>query len=60
MMSAFYGGLAHGRSVSQSLTASRLLVARDARYSHPYYWAAYYASGTGRTDLSEVFHGSSK
>jgi len=44
--------------VPQALTAARLSLTRDVRYRHPYYWAAYYASGTGQTDLREVFHDS--
>jgi tetratricopeptide (TPR) repeat protein len=60
MMSTFYRGLAGGLRVPQALTAARLSLIRDARYRHPYYWAAYYASGVGTTDLREVFHGDSK
>jgi CHAT domain-containing protein len=60
MMSAFYRGLAGGLRVPQALTAARQSLIRDARYSHPYYWAAYYASGVGTTDLREVFHGDTK
>lgn len=57
MMDAFYRGLSQGLSVPESLTAARQSLIRDARYRHPYYWAAYYASGVGTTDLREVFHG---
>ena len=60
MMDNFYRGLAAGLSVPQALTAARQSLFRDARYRHPYYWAAYYASGVGNTDLHEVFHGTSK
>jgi CHAT domain-containing protein len=56
MMDAFYGGLAQGLSVPQALTGARQTLIRDARYRHPYYWAAYYASGTGRSDLRPIFH----
>jgi tetratricopeptide (TPR) repeat protein len=59
MMDVFYRGLSNGLSVPQALTAARQSLIRDARYKHPYYWAAYYASGVGSTDLREVFHGSS-
>jgi tetratricopeptide (TPR) repeat protein len=59
MMDAFYGGLAKGLTVPQALTTARQTLIRDARYRHPYYWAAYYASGTGRADLSQIFHGAS-
>jgi CHAT domain-containing protein len=59
MMDVFYRGLSNGLSVPQALTAARQSLTRDARYSHPYYWAAYYASGIGTTNLREVFHGSS-
>jgi tetratricopeptide (TPR) repeat protein len=58
MMDAFYGGLAKGLTVPQALTTARQTLIRDARYRHPYYWAAYYASGFGRSDLSQVFHAS--
>lgn len=57
IMDAFYEGLARGFTVPQSLTLARQSLIRDPRYRHPYYWAAYYASGTGTTDLGEVFHG---
>ena len=60
MMSAFYRGLASGMSVPEALTAARRSLIRDARYSHPYYWAAYYASGVGNTDLREVLHEKSR
>ena len=59
LMDVFYRGLANGLSVPSALTAARQSLVRDARYRHPYYWAAYYASGRGTTDLHEVFHGSS-
>jgi CHAT domain-containing protein len=59
MMDAFYRGLSNGLTVPQALTAARLSLIRDARYKHPYYWAAYYASGMGSTDLREVLHGTS-
>ncbi|MGA8668643.1 MAG: CHAT domain-containing protein [Terracidiphilus sp.] len=59
LMDAFYRGLSNGLSVPSALTAARQSLVRDARYRHPYYWAAYYASGVGTTDLREVFHGSS-
>jgi len=55
MMDSFYGGLAEGLSVPQSLTAARQALSRDARYRHPYYWAAYYSSGWGNSDLRPVF-----
>jgi tetratricopeptide (TPR) repeat protein len=56
MMDAFYSGLAQGLTVPQALTAARQSLIRDGRYRHPYYWAAYYASGSGNTTLSQVFH----
>jgi tetratricopeptide (TPR) repeat protein len=55
MMDAFYGGLARGLTVPQALTAARQSMVRDPRYSHPYYWAAWYASGTGKSNLSAIF-----
>jgi hypothetical protein len=57
MMNAFYGGLAEGLSVSQALTGARQALIRDPRYRHPYYWAAWYASGEGNSNLSQLFHG---
>jgi CHAT domain-containing protein len=56
MMDAFYGGLAKGLTVPEALTAARQSMVRDPRYRHPYYWAAWYASGTGTSDLSPIFH----
>jgi len=55
----FYRSLAAGLSVPQALTAARQSLIRDARYRHPYYWAAYYASGVGTTNLDEVLHDTS-
>lgn len=56
MMDAFYRGLAKGLTVPAALTAARQSMVRDSRYRHPYYWAAWYASGTGTSDLSTIFH----
>jgi CHAT domain-containing protein len=58
MMDSFYAGLAKGLSVSGALRVARKALIRDPRYRHPYYWAAWYASGWGRSNLSQVFHGS--
>jgi len=55
MMDAFYGGLSKGLTVPQALTAARQSMANDPRYRHPYYWAAWYASGTGTSNLSSIF-----
>jgi len=55
MMDAFYGGLARGLTVPRALTAARQAMVRDVRYRHPYYWAAWYASGWGTADLSAMF-----
>jgi CHAT domain-containing protein/tetratricopeptide (TPR) repeat protein len=57
MMNGFYAGLAKGLTVPAALTAARKALIRDPRYRHPYYWAAWYASGWGRSNLSQVFHG---
>jgi CHAT domain-containing protein len=59
MMDAFYDGLAKGLSVPQALTAARQSLIRDPRYRHPYYWAAWYASGDGESNLSQIFHAGS-
>ena len=56
LMDAFYSGLARGLPVPQALTAARLSLSRDARYRHPYFWAASYVSGWGRSDLRDVYH----
>ena len=56
MMDGFYGGLAKGQTVPQALTEARQSMVRDARYRHPYYWAAWYASGQGNAGLSQIFH----
>jgi len=56
MMAFFYSGLAKGLTVPQALTSARQSISGDARYRHPYYWAAYYASGWGKSDLHQVFH----
>ena len=55
MMDAFYGGLARGLTVPKALVAARQSLVGDFRYRHPYYWAGYYASGSGRSDLRQVF-----
>ncbi len=34
---------------------SPAVLIRDVRYRHPYYWAAYYASGSGNSNLSHIF-----
>jgi tetratricopeptide (TPR) repeat protein len=60
MMDAFYRGLASGLSVPEALTQARQSLSHDPRYRHPYYWAAYYASGAGNTTLREVFHDNSR
>ena len=54
MMDAFYGGLAQGLTVPRALTAARQSLVKDPRYRHPYYWAAYYASGSGSSTTSQV------
>jgi len=56
IMDTFYQGLAAGQTVPQALTSARLTLIRDPRYSHPYYWAAWYASGRGNTTLTQIFH----
>jgi CHAT domain-containing protein len=60
MMDGFYAGLAKGLTVPQALTAARQALILDPRYRHPYYWGAWYASGWGRSNLSQVFHGGQK
>jgi hypothetical protein len=54
MMDAFYRGLAQGFTVPHALTAARQSLVKDPRYRHPYYWAAYYASGSGNSGVSQI------
>jgi CHAT domain-containing protein len=56
IMDSFYKGLAAGQTVPQALTSARLDLMRNPRYRHPYYWAAWYASGRGNTTLTQIFH----
>jgi CHAT domain-containing protein len=56
LVESFYRGLASGQTVPQALTSARLSLIRDPRYRHPYYWAAWYASGRGSATLTEIFH----
>jgi CHAT domain-containing protein len=56
LMDSFYQGLAAGQTVPQALTSARLALRRDPRYRHPYYWAAWYASGRGTATLTQIFH----
>jgi len=56
LMDAFYSGLAKGLTVPQALTAARISLTSQSRYRHPFFWAASYASGWGRSDLRDVFH----
>jgi hypothetical protein len=56
IMDSFYKGLASGQTVPQALTSARIDLIRDPRYRHPYYWAAWYASGRGNTTLTQLFH----
>jgi CHAT domain-containing protein len=53
---SFYKNLAAGQTVPQALTSARLALMRDPRYRHPYYWAAWYASGRGNATLTQIFH----
>ena len=53
-LNSFYGGLAQGLTVPHALTAARQSLVKDPRYRHPYYWAAYYASGSGSSTVSQV------
>jgi tetratricopeptide (TPR) repeat protein len=53
---SFYKSLAAGQTVPQALTSARLALMRNPRYRHPYYWAAWYASGRGNTTLTQIFH----
>jgi CHAT domain-containing protein/tetratricopeptide (TPR) repeat protein len=56
MMNGFYRELSHGASVAHALTSARRTLAADSRYRHPYYWAAYYDSGSARAQLDGIFH----
>jgi len=56
IMDSFYKNLAAGQTVPQALTSARVALMHDPRYRHPYYWAAWYASGRGDTTLTQIFH----
>jgi CHAT domain-containing protein len=56
LMDSFYKNLAAGQTVPQALTSARLALMRNPRYRHPYYWAAWYASGRGNSTLTQIFH----
>jgi CHAT domain-containing protein len=45
LMIAFYGALGSGSPVDQSLRTAALNLRKDARYSSPYYWAAFEVIG---------------
>jgi CHAT domain-containing protein/Tfp pilus assembly protein PilF len=47
LMLAFHRRLRAGRSTAAALREAALAVKRDARYRHPFYWAAFVAVGDG-------------
>jgi CHAT domain-containing protein len=46
-MSIFYRHLERGESKAEALRLSKLELSRNARYGHPYFWAAYILTGEG-------------
>ena len=41
LMGDFYKGLKNGLDESQALRKAQLTLAKNPRYSHPYYWAPF-------------------
>jgi len=56
LMDSFYSALAAGQTVPQALTSARIALMSDPHYRHPYYWAAWYATGRGNSTLTQIFH----
>jgi hypothetical protein len=48
LMVEFYQGLSQGKSLAQALQQAELNVSRQARLSHPYYWASFTLFGDWR------------
>jgi CHAT domain-containing protein len=55
-MDAFYRELSKGDSVPIALSAARRVLCSQSRYNNPYYWGAYYSTGTGTTHLQGVLN----
>lgn len=56
LMKTFYSSLAKGETVTGSLLQAERTVRGMAEYSHPYYWAPYYAVGLDRPMPKELLH----
>jgi tetratricopeptide (TPR) repeat protein len=48
-MRAFYAGLSEGRTVAGAIQGAQASFRRDARTSHPFYWAGFVVIGRGET-----------
>ena len=48
LMEGFYGGLADGQDVAQSLRASQLALIEDDELGHPWFWASFVVMGDYR------------
>jgi CHAT domain-containing protein len=44
-MRGFYEELARGTGRAEALRQAKLRIARQPRFAHPYYWAAFIAAG---------------
>ena len=49
LMNDFYASLAKGNSVAMALTSARRVQFGQSLYNNPYYWGAYYVTGTEST-----------
>jgi CHAT domain-containing protein/tetratricopeptide (TPR) repeat protein len=58
LMNAFYQSLSHGNSVAMALTSARRVLSSQSPYHNPYYWGAYYATGTGTQNLRGILNAS--
>ncbi|WP_446745639.1 CHAT domain-containing protein [Silvibacterium acidisoli] len=56
LMKNFYSGLAQGLTTPQALSHAEVAVSSLGAYHHPYYWAAYYVTGMGKSTLKELIH----
>jgi CHAT domain-containing protein/tetratricopeptide (TPR) repeat protein len=55
LMRDYYGELAHGTGRAEALRQAKLRLMRQARYAHPYYWAAFIPAGDWRPLDKTVF-----
>lgn len=56
LMQSFYSSLAQGLTAPQALSRAEETLEKSTEYHHPFYWAAYYSVGIGRTKYRELVH----